>query len=370
MDRRQLTITIGAVVLALVLGAGVALLASSGSDDSGVTTGTAPPTLPTTLDVEHDRRLDLDHHAPADRHRADPAAGHHRHHPRGHDDDPRAAPAAHVDHDHLDDDHFDDDDLDDDDHGRPHHDHDQPATDVGPRDLDHGAEHDEHLGHQHHHPGVHGDRCQRATHPSRRDRRRRRRPRRCARLGRRREPAWRHSRDARCGSTSCRPTAPPTGYAAAVATACGRDLAIVASLTALDTDTEALDCGIPNIAIETAVGAGRGARHDVCRVPPPHRDRRGRPLPLPPERARGMLLAVRARPRPRARACRDRSRHRSRIRDRLRHRRHTRRRVRRARDRVRRARAGARCGERDVRVERPRSRLDDRARGMPRIAPA
>jgi hypothetical protein len=48
MDRRQLTITIGAVVLALVLGAGVALLASSGSDDSGVTTGTAPPTLPTT----------------------------------------------------------------------------------------------------------------------------------------------------------------------------------------------------------------------------------------------------------------------------------------------------------------------------------
>jgi hypothetical protein len=48
MDRRQLTITIGAVVLALVLGAGIALLASSGSDESGVATGTAPPTLPTT----------------------------------------------------------------------------------------------------------------------------------------------------------------------------------------------------------------------------------------------------------------------------------------------------------------------------------
>lgn len=40
------------------------------------------------------------------------------------------------------------------------------------------------------------------------------------------------------------------GYAAAVGTACGRDFAIVAGLSAFDADTEPLDCGVPDIPIE------------------------------------------------------------------------------------------------------------------------
>ena len=54
-----------------------------------------------------------------------------------------------------------------------------------------------------------------------------------------------------------------------MATACGRDLAIVASLTALDTDTEALDCGIPNIAIETL--SEEAAAHDTTYAAFPRR---------------------------------------------------------------------------------------------------
>jgi hypothetical protein len=41
------------------------------------------------------------------------------------------------------------------------------------------------------------------------------------------------------------------GYTTAVTTACSRDLAIVASLSTFDGDTTPLDCGIPDIAIET-----------------------------------------------------------------------------------------------------------------------
>ena len=40
------------------------------------------------------------------------------------------------------------------------------------------------------------------------------------------------------------------GYGAAVGTACNRDFAIVAGLSAFDADTEPLDCGIPDIPIE------------------------------------------------------------------------------------------------------------------------
>jgi hypothetical protein len=41
------------------------------------------------------------------------------------------------------------------------------------------------------------------------------------------------------------------GYAAAVTTACGRDFAVVAGLSAFDADTAPLDCGIPDVAIDT-----------------------------------------------------------------------------------------------------------------------
>jgi hypothetical protein len=40
------------------------------------------------------------------------------------------------------------------------------------------------------------------------------------------------------------------GYAGAVGTACDRDFAIVAGLSAFDVDTEPLDCGVPDIPIE------------------------------------------------------------------------------------------------------------------------
>jgi hypothetical protein len=40
------------------------------------------------------------------------------------------------------------------------------------------------------------------------------------------------------------------GYAAAVVTACDRDFAIVAGLSAFDADTEPLDCGVPDVPIE------------------------------------------------------------------------------------------------------------------------
>ena len=47
MERRQLVITITAVALVVVFGAGIALLATSGADDERVATGSLPTTRPT-----------------------------------------------------------------------------------------------------------------------------------------------------------------------------------------------------------------------------------------------------------------------------------------------------------------------------------
>jgi ABC-type branched-subunit amino acid transport system substrate-binding protein len=59
------------------------------------------------------------------------------------------------------------------------------------------------------------------------------------------------------------------GYTTAVTTACGRDLAIVASLSTFDADTTPLGCGIPDIAIETL--SDQAATHDTTYAAFPRR---------------------------------------------------------------------------------------------------
>ena len=59
------------------------------------------------------------------------------------------------------------------------------------------------------------------------------------------------------------------GYANAVATACSRDLAIVAGLSSLAADPAPLDCGIPDIAIETLTEAH--TQHDTTYAAFPRR---------------------------------------------------------------------------------------------------